>query len=64
MGRCNRPSCLINQLFPKSFHSPLEVPCVADPVPIDLEEFDARDGWILESIIDGQGGTEVSPLLV
>ena len=35
-----------------------------DSVPIDLEELDARDGWILESRIDRQGGTEVGPLPV
>ena len=33
-------------------------------VTVDLEELDARDGWILESRIDQQGGTEVGPLSV
>ena len=33
-------------------------------VAVDLEELDARDGWILESRIDQRGGTEVGPLLV
>ena len=33
-------------------------------MPVDLEEFDERYGWILESRIEWQGGTEVSPLLV
>ena len=31
-------------------------------VAVDLEELDTRDGWILESRIDQQGGTEVGPL--
>ena len=31
---------------------------------VDLEELDARDGWILESRIDRQGGIEVDPLPV
>ena len=31
---------------------------------IDLEDIDARDGWIFESRIDRQGGTEVGPLPV
>ena len=35
-----------------------------DAVASDVEELDARDGWILESRIDRQGGTEVGPLLV
>ena len=34
------------------------------PVPVDLEEFDTREVWILESRIEQQGETEVSPLLV
>ena len=33
-------------------------------MPVDLEEFDERDGWILENKIYQQGGKEVSPLLV
>ena len=33
-------------------------------VAIDLDDLDARYGWILESRIDRQGGTEVSPLPV
>ena len=33
-------------------------------VSVDLEELDARDGCILESRIDQQGGTEVGPLPV
>ena len=31
---------------------------------VDLEEFDTRGGWILESRIDRQGSTEVGPLPV
>ena len=37
---------------------------MSDKVPVDLEDLDARDGWILEISIDQQGGTEVAPLLV
>ena len=33
-------------------------------VAVDLEDLDARDGWILESRIDQQGGTEFGPLPV
>ena len=33
-------------------------------VAVDLEELDARYGWILDSRIDLQGGTEVGPLTV
>ena len=64
MGRCNRPPCLRNQLFPKLVHLAIRLMGVTDPVPVDLEDFDARDGWILEIRINRQGGTEVSPLLV
>ena len=35
-----------------------------DLVPVDLEGFDARDGWLLESRIDRQGGIEIGSLLV
>ena len=64
VGRCNRPPCLRNQFFPKSVHLPLGVLGVPDLVDVDLEELDLRDGWILESRIDRQGGTEVGPLPV
>ena len=47
VGCCNFPPCLRNSLFPKSVQSELGVLSVTDPVPIDMEEFDARDGWIL-----------------
>ena len=33
-------------------------------VVVDLEDIDERDGWILESRIEKQGGTELVPLLV
>ena len=64
VGRCNRPPCLRNRFFPKSVHPALGVFGVPDSVAVDLEELDARDGWILESRIDRQGGTEVGPLPV
>ena len=64
VGRCNRPPCLRNRFFPKSVHPALGVLDVPDSVAVDLEELDARDGWILESRIDRQGGTEVGPLPV
>ena len=44
-------------LFPKLVHLALGVPGVKDPVAVDLEEFDTRYGWILDSRIDQQGGT-------
>ena len=37
---------------------------MSDAVPVELEDLDVRDGWILESRIDPEGGTEVAPLLV
>ena len=37
---------------------------MSDPVPVDLEDFDGRNGWILEIRIEQQGVTEVIPLLV
>ena len=52
VGRCNRPPCLRNRLFPKSVHPALGLLGVLDSVAVDLEELDARDGWILESRID------------
>ena len=33
-----------------------------DPMDVDLKELDARDGWILKSRINQQGGKEVGPL--
>ena len=64
MGRCNRPPCLRNRLFPKSVHPVPGVLGVPDSVAIDLEKLDAREWWILESRVDQQGGTEVGPLPV
>ena len=64
MGCCNLPPCLINRVFPKSVDPALGVLGVPDAVAVDLEEFDAKNGWILDGIIDQQGGTEVVPLLV
>ena len=58
------PPCLRNWFLPKLVHLSLVVMGVLDPVTVDLEEFDSRDGWILEINIDRHGGTEVSPLLV
>ena len=31
---------------------------------IDLEDLNAREGWLLESMIDPEGDAEVTPLLV
>ena len=56
VGRCNCPPCLRNQLFPKLVHPALGVLGVPNSVAVDLEELDARDGWILENRIDQQGG--------
>ena len=64
MVQCNFPPCLRNRLFSKSFHSALGVLGLTDLVPVFLDEFDARNGWILESRVGGQGGAEVIPLLV
>ena len=58
------PSCLRNRFFPNLAHLSLGVLGVLEPVRVDLEEFDARDGRILESRVDHQGGTKVSPLMV
>ena len=43
VGRCNCPPCLINQLFPNSVHLALGLLVVTGPVPVESEEFDARD---------------------
>ena len=37
---------------------------MSDAVTIDLEDLDARKGWILVIRIDCEGGAEVSPLPV
>ena len=44
VGHHNHPPCLRNRLLPKSVHSALGVLGVSDPVPINLEELDVRDG--------------------
>ena len=64
VGYCNRPPCLRNRFFPKSVHPALGVLGVPNVVAIDLEELDARDGWILESSIYRQGRTYAGPLPV
>ena len=64
VGRCNRPPCLRNRLFTKVVHPMLGLLVVPNLVAVELEELDTRDGWILESRIDRQGGTEVGPLPV
>ena len=56
------PHAREKKIFLKSFHPVLGVPGMTDLVDVDLEESDARDGWILESRIEKQGGKEVSPL--
>ena len=58
------PLCLRNRFFPKSVYPAIGVLGVPNLVAVDLEELDARDGWILESRIDQQGDTEVGPLPV
>ena len=57
VGCCNHPPCLRNIFFTKSAHPALGVLGVTNRVTADLEDLDARDGWILESRIDQQGGT-------
>ena len=37
-------------------HPVIGVPGVTNPMEVDLEELDMRDGWILESSIDQQVG--------
>ena len=64
VGRCNRPPCLRNRFFPKSVHLALGVLVVPNLVAVYLEELDVRDGCILESRIDRQGGAEVGQLPV
>ena len=64
VGCCNFPPCLRNRFFPRLVHPALEVLGVPNSVAVDLEELDVRGGWILESRIDQQGGTEVGPLSV
>ena len=49
VGCCNHTQCPRNRLFPKSVHTLLGVLRVSDPVPIDLEDFDTREGCTMES---------------
>ena len=56
VGNFNCPSCLKNRFFSKSVHAALGVLGVTNTVAVDLEDLDARYGWILESRIDQQGG--------
>ena len=44
VGCRNHPPCLRNRLLPKSVHLVLVVLGVSDPMPVDLEDLDARDG--------------------
>ena len=53
----NFPPCLRNRLFPKLVHSALGVLGVSDPVPVDLDEFETREGWMLDIRIEQKGGT-------
>ena len=64
MVRRNWPPFLRNRLLPKLVHSAIGLLGVSDTVPVDLEDLDARDGWILENRIDRKGGAEVALLLV
>ena len=57
VGCRNWPPCLRKQLLPKSAHLAFVVLGVSDAVPVDLEDLDAKDRWILESRIDLEGGT-------
>ena len=52
VGRCNLPPCLRNRFFPKLVHPALGVLGMPNLVVVDLEELDARDGWILQSKVD------------
>ena len=59
---CNRLPRLRNRLFPKSAQTSFGVVIMSDPVSIYLKDFELREGWILESRVHRQGGTEVVPL--
>ena len=37
---------------------------MSDAVPVELEDLDTREKWILESRIDCEGGAEVASLTV
>ena len=64
VGCHNWPLCLRNLLFPKSVHSALGVLGMSEPVSIYLQDFNSREGQILESRADQQGGAEIVPLPV
>ena len=64
VGRYNCPPCLKNRFFLKLVHLALGVLGVSNSVAVDLKELNTRDGWILESRIDQQGGTGVGSLPV
>ena len=49
VGLLNSPPCLINRLFPKSFHLALGVLGVSDPMSIYLQDFNLREGCIFKS---------------
>ena len=52
VGRYNIPPFSINRIFPKLVHPVLGILGVPNVVVVDLEELNARNGWILESAID------------
>ena len=56
VGHCNSPPYPRNQLLPKSVQAALGVLGMSNLVPVDLEDFDTRYGWILDISIDQQGG--------
>ena len=60
----NHLPCLRNQLLPNLVHSALGLLGVTYSVPVDLEDLNVMDVWILESRVDRQGGVEVCPLLI
>ena len=64
VGPCNQPPCPRNRFFPKSAHPELGVLGVLNTVAVDLEDCNARDGYIVDIRIEQQGSTEVVPLPV
>ena len=64
MGHYNLPPCPKKRFSPKSVHLALGVLGATDLVPVYLEDFDVRYGWILKISIDRKGGIEVIPPLV
>ena len=49
---CNRPPCLRKKILPNLAQVALGLMGALNLVPVDLEDFDTRDIWILESRID------------